>query len=95
MCLALREGLLRHGPGDGVAILRDLVTHTLHGDVRRVAGQLPHANDDKCELKIRDVFQNDARHDDENRVLTAMPMTGDAWLSFIRLTTKAECGGGI
>ena len=52
MCLALREGLLRHGPGDRVAILRELVTHTLHGDVRWVAGQLPHANDDKCELKI-------------------------------------------
>ena len=67
MCLALSEGLSCHGPSVRGVILRDGVTHTLHGDVCRVAGQIAQAKDDKCELQIKDVFQNDAGHDDDSR----------------------------
>jgi hypothetical protein len=52
MCLALREGLFGHGPGDGVGavLVGDGFAHTFHGDVGRHSGQFPNAHDNKCEL---------------------------------------------
>ena len=54
MCLALRpalrEGLFHHGPGDRAVILGYGVTHTLHGDMRRLGRQIAHAEDNECEL---------------------------------------------
>lgn len=52
MCLALRERIFVHGPGDGVVVLGEVCgfTHAFHRDVRCLSAHFAYAQDDKSEL---------------------------------------------
>ena len=88
MSLTLREGLLHHGPSNRAVLLRNGITHTLHGDVSRVGGQLAHTQNDKRELRGRCFRMTQNMDNGNNKLLTAMPMMGAAWSSFILVNNE-------